>query len=175
MSGPEHSRCRIAQAGQPARRILPSLRLCRGLQFAVELLQLPPAFLACTRLIDLRLRVTRPGIVRGDFGACLQCSLLLHLQLLLSQCLVQLQLLKRLPLPGVSGRTLHAALILLHPQLQLVLLVLALELVLLQRPAGGIVPGSSGIRQCQEHENRGATQNVIHHGSRSQTTRSSGS
>ena len=139
----ERSRTRFRNARQPRRRFLASLPR-RGLKLTVELIQLPPALLARTLLLDLCLRVARTGVVRGYLRTHLLRALLLHLQLLLPQGLVQLQLLHGLTLPGIRRRVLQAALMLLHSQLKLVLLVLALELVLLQRARARVV-------RCMHH------------------------
>src|SRR5262249_27516669 len=98
-----------------------------------ELVELSLAFLARALLLDLRSRAAGAGIVARHVEPGVQRTLLLHVQLLLPQGLVELQLIERLPLPRVARWTLGIALLLLHAQLQLVLLLLAQELVLLQR------------------------------------------
>ena len=150
---PERARARVRHAWQPGWRFLASLPR-RRLQLAVELLQLPPAFLARALQVHLRLRVAGPGVVGRQLRPHVQRTLLVHLQLLLAQSLVELQLLCRLALPVVRRRILYAALMLLHSQLQLVLLVLALELVLLQRAHAGVVRGMRSARGRQEQRNR---------------------
>jgi hypothetical protein len=135
---PQRPRPRIRRPRQARRRFLTPFPR-HGLKLTVELLQLTPAFLARALLLDLRFRVAGPRIIRRRLGPHLQGALLLHLQLLLPQCLVQLQLLHDLPLPGIGRRILHAALMLLHPELQPILLMLALEQVLLQSARAAVV------------------------------------
>lgn len=71
------------------------------------------------------------------------------MQLLLPQLLVQLQLLDGLALAGISGRFLVVALVLLHLELQLILPLLALELVLLKRPHRRIIRAERRHRERQ--------------------------
>ena len=74
-------------------------------------------------------------------------ALLLQVQQLLLQLLIELQLLEGLPLARVGGRILSVTLVLLHPELQLILLLLPQELVLLQRPRRSILGAPRRHRQ----------------------------
>jgi hypothetical protein len=64
------------------------------------------------------------------------------MQFLLPLALIDLELPDALFLPRIERRHLAAALLLLHPQLQLILLLLALLLIALQFAQRGIVSGS---------------------------------
>jgi len=121
-------------------------------QLAVELLELAPAFLPGALLVDLHLCAARALVVGQRLGARLQLALLLLLELLLAQLLLQLQLLERLALTGVRRRSSGAPLLLLHPELQLVHLLLPQELVLLERSLRRIVcaPGLRGQEQKRQ-------------------------
>ncbi len=77
----------------------------------------------------------------------MQFALLPLMKLLLPQLLIEPQVLDGLPLPRVGRRILAVALVLLHSELQLVLLLLPQELVLLQRPQRSIL--GAPRRNCQ--------------------------
>jgi hypothetical protein len=114
---------------------------------------LPLTLLAGALSLDLRFRIAGPRVIRQQIGTPLKRSLLIHVQLLLPQGLVELQLLDGLALAGVGRRIRQVALRLLHPELQLVLLLLALKLMLLDgtrtRIAGAPRWTSQYEEQCQ--------------------------
>jgi hypothetical protein len=70
------------------------------------------------------------------------------MQLLLPLLLINLELLRCLPLAQAGGRRLHGAL-LLQAQLERFLLLLPLQLVLLQRPSASIVGSPRGAARRQ--------------------------
>lgn len=125
-----------------------------ALEFPVELLQLLPA-LPCGALpVDLRFGFPRAWVFAGSFRARLERPLLLQMQLPLPLGLVDLELLNGLALARVNRRILPAAQVLLHPELQLVLLLLALKLVLLQRARGRVVRRSRVPCHREDQDNR---------------------
>jgi hypothetical protein len=101
------------------------------------------------------------------------------MQLLLPLLLIDPQPIRRLALPlllidlrqvggllppRVGGRGLRAALLLLHAQLQGILLLLALELVLLQRASGRILraPGRRGQHRSGDHHQPPHNARAVH-------------
>jgi len=134
------------------------------LELPLELLELPPAFRPRTLLLDLGLGAARSVIVYRRFGADLRFPLLLLVELLLPQLLVQLELFVRLALARVTGRMCRVTLILLHPQLQSILVLLPQELVLLQRPLGGVVCAGRRDSAAQEQHAAGETGQGPSHG-----------
>lgn len=125
------------------------------LEFPVKLLHLLAALPRGALLVDLCFRFSRTRVIARSIRACLERPLLLHLQLPLPLGLVDLQLLHGLALARVTRRILHAAQVLLHPQLQLVLLLLTLKLVLLKRARRRIIRGAGGSAQRQLHCSHG--------------------
>jgi hypothetical protein len=65
-------------------------------------------------------------------------------ELLLPLLLLDLELLSRLLLADIGGRRLRGALLLLHAQLERILLLLPLQLVLLQCPRPGFLSAGGG-------------------------------
>ena len=99
--------------------------------------------------LQLLPRVSRSRVVgrlgRGWFDA------LPVVQFLLPLLLIGLHLAERLLLPRIRGRVVQPALVLLHAQLQRILLLLTLQLVLLQRPCSRIV----GAQYRRRHSAQG--------------------
>ena len=105
-------------------------------------------------LLDLRFRFARPRVIRRHLGTSLKRSLLIHVQLLLPQRLVELQLLDCLALASVGRRIECVALILLQLELQLVLLLLALKLKPLDGARTRIICAPRWTGQDQEQCHR---------------------
>ena len=102
--GRQRAFSRPADTWQRAPLIPPSARFCLVLKLHVELLQLPLTLLAGALLLDSRSRIARPRVIRPQIGTPLKRSLLIHVQLLLPQGLVELQLIDCLALAGVGWR-----------------------------------------------------------------------
>lgn len=148
-AGQQRASCRPADTWQRAPLIPHSARSC-VLKLHVELLQLLLTLLAGALLLDLRCRIACSRGVRQQIGTRLKRSLLIHLQLLLPQGLVELQLIDGLTLAALGRRVHRVALRLLHLELQLVLLLLSLKLKLLGGACTEIVGAPRRAGQDQQ-------------------------
>ena len=94
--------------------------------------------------LQLRFRAARALVVDRLRGGGLDA--LPVVELLLPLLLLDLELLSRLLLADIGGRRLRGALLLLHAQLERILLLLPLKLILLQCPCPGFLGagGSAG-------------------------------
>ena len=120
------------------------------LRFSIEALQLAAALPLRLLQLQLSLGAMRALVVdrlcRGRLDA------LPVVQLLLALLLVDLKLPCLLLLPRVAGRNLRSALVLLHAQLERVLLLLPLQLVLLQSPRARVLGARSNARNARAGE-----------------------
>ena len=68
--------------------------------------------------------------------------------------------LKRLPVAGVACGNLHGALLLLEPQLQRILLLLALKLLVLQRARSRVLGAAAGSSRGEQKHQQRSTQGM---------------
>lgn len=113
-------------------------------QFRVEALELPFALLLRALVVDLRGAAPRARIIGRLAGGWR--DLLLVMQLLLPASLVDFELARRL-----AAEPLRVALLLKHAQLQLMLLLPALQLVALQIALRRITAGRLTGKQSAQH------------------------
>jgi hypothetical protein len=115
------------------------------LRLRIEAPQLALPLLPRLLQFDIRLRAARAVVVGRLCGRWLDA--LPVVQLLLPLLLIDLELPCLLLLARVGGSGLRGALLLLHAQLESILLLLPLQLVLLQRPRARVV---GACRRCGE-------------------------
>jgi len=125
--------------GFPLRLGVETLQLATALP--LRLLQLQPCLGATRALVVDRLR-------SGGLDA------LPVVQLLLPLLLVDLELLSGLLLARIGRRRLRGTLLLLHAQLERILLLLPLQLMLLQRPRARILGASGSARKTGANQRR---------------------
>jgi hypothetical protein len=132
----------------PALHFSPSLPLLLG--FGVEALQLAASLLLGLLQLRARFRATR-ALVVGRLRRR-RLDALPIVQLLLPLLLIDLELPRLLLLAQVGGRRLRGALLLLHVQLERILLLLPLQLVLLQSPGTRVIRAQRGSRAADYHQ-----------------------
>jgi hypothetical protein len=135
----------------PAFHFAPTLGF--PLRLGIETLKLARALLPRLLQIHLRFRPARALVVRRLRGGRLEA--LPIVELLLPLLLVDFELLARLLLARVGGWRLRGPLLLLHLQLECVLLLLPLQLMLLQRPRARILGACSGAGKACVRQRRG--------------------
>jgi hypothetical protein len=106
------------------------------LRLPIKTLQLALALLPRLLQLQLRFRAARALVVDRLRSGRLYA--LPVVELLLPLLLLDLELLSRLLLADVAGRLLRGALLLLHAELERILLLLPLQLMLLQCPRSGV-------------------------------------
>lgn len=119
-----------------AQRSVPAIAPPGLLQLPIETLHLPPAFLIRTMPLQLCLRAARGVVVHRRRRW--HVLLLTEVKRALLLELLEFELAHRLLLLNRRRRRLYAALMLLHAELQLVLLLLALLLVTLKLACGRV-------------------------------------
>jgi hypothetical protein len=120
------------------------------LGFGVEALQLAASLLLGLLQLRARFGPARALVVRGLRRRRLDA--LPIVQLLLPLLLIDLELPRLLLLAQIGGRGLRGTLLLLHVQLERILLLLPLQLVLLQSPGTRVVRPQRGGSAADYHQ-----------------------